>query len=132
MSYSIRSYGNVRFEDGKPKAIVELDCDTVSDLPEPQENWLMGSIAHVISSGDFYELDSSGEWVNQTGADEDTSASGTNAMNSPDMVNLNQEENDESILASDTDLSKTLDYPEENQKTEMLSDETLQEGGSEI
>ena len=67
MAMNIRDEKFIRFENGRSMHIVEIDCDTVSDLPEPQDNWLMGSIAHVISTGDFYELSSSGEWVNQTG-----------------------------------------------------------------
>ncbi len=64
--YHIRDSRFVRFENGICIFIVELDCDTPSDLPTVQNNWEMGSIAHVISTGDFYSLNSSGIWVNQT------------------------------------------------------------------
>ena len=67
MANNIRDVKFIRFENGVSRHIVEIDCDTVSDLPETPDSWLMGSIAHVISTGDFYELNSSGEWVNQTG-----------------------------------------------------------------
>ena len=67
MANNIRDEKIIRFENGISRCIVEIDCDTPADLPEPDAAWLMGSIAHVISTGDFYELSSSGEWVCQTG-----------------------------------------------------------------
>ena len=44
---------------------IEIDVDTPADLPEMQENWNI-TIAHVISTGDFYSSNSVGEWVKQT------------------------------------------------------------------
>jgi len=70
MANNIRSEKFVRFENTVPKFIAEIDCDTPADLPVPHTDWLMGCIAHVISTGDFYALNSSGEWVNQTGDSE--------------------------------------------------------------
>ncbi|MBR1529548.1 MAG: hypothetical protein IJ642_09665 [Oscillospiraceae bacterium] len=67
MASNIRNERFIRFENDNSKYIAEIDCDTPADLPQPRAGWLMGSIAHVISTGDFYELNSSGEWVNQTG-----------------------------------------------------------------
>jgi len=67
MASNIRNERFIRFENGISKHIAEIDCDTPEDLPVPSENWLMGSIAHVISTGDFYALNSSGEWIVQTG-----------------------------------------------------------------
>lgn len=68
--YTIRSrhYTGLKTEDDKkiPIYTVEIDCTAFSDLPQPKNNWSMGSIAHVISTGDFYELDNSGKWVLQT------------------------------------------------------------------
>ena len=73
--YTIRSrhYTGLKTEDDKKTAIyiVKIDCTAVSDLPQPKNNWSMGSIAHVISTGDFYELDNSRKWVLQT--DDDSS-----------------------------------------------------------
>jgi len=70
--YTIRSrhYTGLKTEDDKKTSlyIVEIDC---TDLPHPKNNWLMGSTAHVISTGEFYELDNSGEWVLQDDSSED-------------------------------------------------------------
>ena len=70
MAINIRDEKFIRFENGISKFIVEIDCDVPTDLPQAQTCWLMGSIAHIISTGDFYELNSSGEWVNQTETNE--------------------------------------------------------------
>ncbi len=70
MAMNIKEEKLIRFENGISKYIAEIDCDTPGDLPVPADSWLMGSIAHVISTGNFYALNSSGEWVNQTGDDE--------------------------------------------------------------
>lgn len=56
----------------KAKVVVEIDCDTASDLPEVNEisgRLLdMGSIAWVVSTGAFYGLSSDGVWNNQGGS----------------------------------------------------------------
>ncbi len=46
---------------------VTVVCDTVKDLPKAQASWDMGSIAWILDTGDFYGLNSSGEWICQTG-----------------------------------------------------------------
>jgi hypothetical protein len=71
--FSLRSEEFIRFVeiDGVQKSLVraEIDCDTSSDIPAynavPGRELVMGSIAWDISTGDFYGLDSSGEWVKQ-------------------------------------------------------------------
>ncbi len=67
MANNIGDEKRIRFENDISKHIIEIDCDTPVDLPEPDAAWLMGSIAPGISTGDFYELSSSGEWGSQTG-----------------------------------------------------------------
>ena len=56
------------------EVIVEIDCDTSSDLPTatelPGRVLGQGSVAWDISTGDFYGLNSSGVWIKQTGTEE--------------------------------------------------------------
>jgi len=114
MAHHIRNQKFIGFENGQSRYIAEIDCDTPADLPEPETRWLMGSIAHVISTGDFYELNSSGEWVNQTGEDAETeSVSNLNSVNLtklPDALTIvnpadelteNPEETEEEVTADD-------------------------------
>lgn len=57
--------------DGKRHIIADIDVDTASELPPQEYNDIyfeMGSIAHDISTGNFYSLDSSGTWYNQDGS----------------------------------------------------------------
>lgn len=64
----IRSIIAVNSSDGKTHVIAELHVDSSSDLPEKNfGNYVLelGSIAHDVSTGDFYAIDSSGEWHNQ-------------------------------------------------------------------
>lgn len=48
---------------------VELVCDEISEMPLPSQynGWIidMGSIVHVINSGETYRLNSSGKWILQ-------------------------------------------------------------------
>lgn len=47
----------------------ELICDDVTELPSPGHygDWIidMGSVAHVINTGDTYMLNSDGNWILQ-------------------------------------------------------------------
>lgn len=56
------------------KVVIEVDCDTSSDLPTATELegriLAQGSVAWDISTGDFYGLNSSGVWIKQTGSEE--------------------------------------------------------------
>lgn len=55
----------IGFENGISMKVVEIMSDTESDIPEPQPEWAVGSIAYAIDTGNFCILNSSGEWVNQ-------------------------------------------------------------------
>lgn len=69
----IRHKKHIRFEGDKALIRVEIDLDSADELPEkePSDGELsgcilaQGSTAHVIDDGDFYELNSSGDWVKQ-------------------------------------------------------------------
>lgn len=52
---------------------IEIDVDTPKDLPEIQENWNI-AIAHVISTGNFYSTNGSGEWIIQTEGSESSAS----------------------------------------------------------
>lgn len=69
---NIRDYIEQISGDGKNHIIAELDVDTTADLPSQEFNGyylVMGSIAHDISTGDFYSMDSSGAWYIQNGGE---------------------------------------------------------------
>lgn len=78
MAISIRSRERIDTKDDKPVNRVEMDVDTVAELPAvnsaTSEIYGIGSIAWVISTGDFYGLTSSGEWVNQATGEVNSSA----------------------------------------------------------
>ena len=67
----LRTYYELISGDGKKHIIAELDVDSASDLPSQEfgEYFLhMGSIAHDISTGNFYSINSAGTWYNQDGS----------------------------------------------------------------
>lgn len=67
----LRDYSEIMSGDGKKHIIAELDVDTAAELPSQEygEYYLhMGSIAHDISTGDFYSIDSTGTWYKQDGS----------------------------------------------------------------
>ena len=51
------------------EAYMELNADSAADLATTYEDYdiAAGSICLDISTGDFYVLDGSGAWINQTG-----------------------------------------------------------------
>ena len=71
---SIISEKFIRFENASSVVIAELRIDTAEELPAADalagRILAQGSLAWDISTGDFYGLNSSGEWINQTGGDE--------------------------------------------------------------
>ncbi|MBR1824221.1 MAG: hypothetical protein IJ779_08320 [Ruminococcus sp.] len=59
-------------KNGKSIHLMELECDSVADLP-PMEfsdsvKLSQGTLAHDISTGAFYALDSTGTWYAQDGS----------------------------------------------------------------
>ena len=64
----LREYKNILTGDGKKHILAEFSVDSSSDLPSQEYGDFfihMGSIAHDISTGDFYSIDSSGTWHKQ-------------------------------------------------------------------
>ena len=61
----------IRFDNSKSVVLAEICVDTAEELPNADgitgRILVQGSLAWDISTGDFYGLNSSGEWINQTG-----------------------------------------------------------------
>lgn len=71
---SIRSENFIEYENGLSVVRVEIDIDSADELPEVDyfsgRKLYQGSIAWDISTGSFYGLTSTGDWVLQTGGGE--------------------------------------------------------------
>ncbi len=67
----IRNEKFISYNSGRAVVLADVEADAVSDLPAANafdgRTLAKGSIAHVIATGDFYSLNSSSTWVNQTG-----------------------------------------------------------------
>lgn len=66
------------------EAYMELNADSAADLATTYQGYdiAAGSICLDISTGNFYVLDGSGNWVNQTGESAVASTVSTTAVNS--------------------------------------------------
>ena len=69
---SVRDRVFIRYENGICYCRAELDIDAAEDLPAADyfgtSRLYQGSLAHDISTGDFYALDSTGTWYAQDGS----------------------------------------------------------------
>lgn len=115
--------------DGKKYVFAEISVDTVDELPEANEavngKYLVaGSIALVIATGNFYVLNSVGEWINQTGEDEDNSASNSNSTSN--TLNLSPTTNiDRSALLNKSNIingDEPVDTAEMTEEQSELED----------
>lgn len=68
----VRRWEHMGFVDDQSDIAIErmdIDVDTADELPAvdafPKKIIGMGSIGWVINDGDFYGLNSSGEWIKQ-------------------------------------------------------------------
>lgn len=88
----LRDFIEVSSSDVKKHIIAELHVDRPSELPSRDHfaNFIieMGSIAHDISTGDFYAMDSTGTWYNQDGSGAYTPASAS-TLSMPKLSKLN-------------------------------------------
>lgn len=70
--FTVREMIFVKMVEDARAVRVELDVDSVDDLPDADavSGYLLwqGSIAHDISTGDFYCIDSEGTWYAQDGS----------------------------------------------------------------
>jgi hypothetical protein len=116
----------------------ELDVDTAADLPSadyiPGRKLYQGSIAHDISTGDFYAMDSTGTWYNQDGSGAYTPASASTLsapklnkiINAEDVPDINVGENIEQVDAP-VELTKEHESEGTSEITEEIPEiETLE------
>lgn len=75
----------IKFEEGVSVERMELDVDSASELPSVDfmqgHKLCQGSIAHDISTGNFYAIDSQGTWYAQDGTGAVTPAEENEANN---------------------------------------------------
>ena len=122
----------------------ELDVSTAAELPSadylPGRRLYQGSIAHDISTGDFYAIDSTGTWYNQDGSGAYTPASASTLsapklnkiINVEDVPDINVGENIEQVdapveLTEEHESEGTGEIMEEIPETETLESEEVTE-----
>ena len=70
MAYAVMSRKFLRYENELSVERMEICVDAASDLPTVNSitgcKIAQGSIAWDVSTGDFYGMSSTGEWVNQS------------------------------------------------------------------
>lgn len=71
MAYAVMSRKFLQYENELSVERMEICVDSASDLPTMNSitccKIAQGSIAWDVSTGDFYGMTSTGEWVNQSG-----------------------------------------------------------------
>jgi hypothetical protein len=111
-------------DDSKKYVFAEISVDSVDDLPAANEavdgKYLVaGSIALVIATGNFYVLNSLGEWIKQTGEDEGSNASNSNStsntLNLSPTTNIDRSAllNKSNVINSNEGIAETADEPSE-------------------
>lgn len=72
--YWIRNERFISYISGRAVVLADVEMDSAADLPDVDDfdgrTLAKGSIAHDISTGDFYSLNSSGDWINQSGGED--------------------------------------------------------------
>ena len=43
--------------------LMQVNCDTSADIPEPSEDWAIGSVCFIVDTQEVKFLNSQGEWV---------------------------------------------------------------------
>lgn len=111
--YSIRKSEFIRFKDETHSVSViraEIICDTAADLPAAdalnEGELAQGSIAWDISTGDFYGLKSTGEWINQTAPAQSGAKSLTLSNQKGDKIEIEQPEEKELEILDIEDLEE--------------------------
>ncbi|MCI5816467.1 hypothetical protein [Ruminococcus sp.] len=81
MAYSVMARKFLQFKEEKSVERMEICVDAASDLPTvnsiPGCKIAQGSIAWDVSTGDFYGMASTGEWIIQSGGSVAASAAST-------------------------------------------------------
>lgn len=127
---SIRRTEFIRYDYSSARSIdrVELDIDSASELPTVDAfdgmRLYQGSIAWDISTGDFYGLNSLGEWYKQdgTGAYEPDSDAAPNlnisSLNRPSVQPIS-----DTFNMSPTSLNESEDIPIPEEESEVNADD---------
>ncbi|MBP5377998.1 MAG: hypothetical protein J6Y64_00465 [Ruminococcus sp.] len=127
---TVRESKFIKFENGVSVEIIEIDIGSASELPTPDfidgKYLYQGSIAHDVSTGDFYCIDSEGTWYNQDGSgayvpdeEEDEEDSEPDTMNivqlSPSVIPGDGLHSD--VHSPDAELTKVIHSDEHGEKT---------------
>ena len=120
----------IRFEDGVSVCRMELDVDSAAELPEADfmDDHLLaqGSIAHDVSTGDFYCIDSEGTWYNQDGSgayvpdeEEDEEDSEPETVNIEQLItpDIHGDGLHSDVLSSDAELTEVIHSDDHGEKT---------------
>lgn len=109
---------NARFidfieKDGVRKSYeyLELDVDTASELPDGEYEGIViahGSIAHIVSTGEFYALGGDGKWYNQ----DDGSTPSDEVTASPNMISP-------TVIIPQTQLNTVQFEPEDDKQDDI-------------
>lgn len=102
----------------RTKAYMELNADSAADLATTYEGYdiAAGSICLDISTGDFYVLNGSGAWVNQTG---DSSASQSTTASKSDLLTKATVYHDDEVFY---EADKPADQQEVTEDADVLAD----------
>lgn len=90
---------------------LELDVDTVAELPDGEYEGIViahGSIAHIVSTGEFYALGGDGKWYNQ----DDGSTPSDEVTASPNMVSP-------TVIIPQTQLNTVQFEPEDDKQDDI-------------
>lgn len=102
------------------EAYMELNADSAADLATTYEGYdiAAGSICLDISTGDFYVLNGSGAWINQSG---DSSAN-KSAADKSDLLTKNVLYHDDDIFYEIDKADKPADEQEVSKGADILGD----------
>ena len=109
-------------KDGVRKSCeyLEFDVDTASELPDGELDGIViahGSIAHIVTTGEFYALGGDGKWYNQ----DDGSIPSDKVTASPNMVSP-------TVIRPQTQLNTILFDPEDDDIEEVSADAENERG----
>ena len=69
---TVRDRVFIKYSNGICYERMELELDSPADMPAADHmsgfGIYQGSLAHIISTGDIYAMDSTGTWYNQNGS----------------------------------------------------------------
>jgi len=118
---SVRKNIFIEFDEEISVERMEIDVDNADEIPAVDffegKRLHQGSIAWVISTGEFYGLNGDGEWINQSNPDTATASEPT-AMSAPTMMRMSAVkpetveevvEDEKSLRNTESDENRLLD-----------------------